>query len=122
MTEQEGAEIRIKPREIAYFLGFGLIPIVALYVFASQGFQDVRGASFEDARRAVMAACMKDITDRKDCRLLVDDRMVECFEKHADDAGVIQAPDALTTCVAGSLPFRKPTEAQKKKLYRRRGR
>ena len=94
-------DTRIKPREIAYFALFGLIPITALYFFASAGLQDARGAAFEDARRVVMASCMKDITDRKDCRLLVDDRMVTCFEKHADAAsGAVADPKALTACVA----------------------
>lgn len=124
MSETD-VDTKIKPREIAYFALFGLIPITALYLFASTGLHDARGAAFEDARRVVMAACMSDITDRKDCRLLVDDRMVACFDKHADKAsGVVADPDGLKTCVADTPEgtFVKPDEAKKKELYKRRGR
>jgi len=72
---------RIKAFEIILFLILGVVPISLLYAFATQGVQDEAGQRFELERRQLMASCMDQLDDRKECREQVDGQVMTCYEQ-----------------------------------------
>lgn len=88
-------------KELILFACFGLIPIVAIYMFAVQAKDDVQGASFEHERRLLIADCMAQLDDREQCREIIDEPLIPCYEPLALKDGSI--PDRLTfqQCITG---------------------
>ena len=88
-------------KELALFVLFGLAPVIALYLFASQAIDDRQGAAFEQERRLQLAACMAQLDDRSSCRQLVDEPLVECYKARAEPDGTILDRLALRRCLTG---------------------
>lgn len=99
--EEEEEDLSIRPREIILFSIFGLVPIVILYVFASQATGDARGEAFEQERRLLIAACMEQLDDREQCRLIIDEPIVECYRARAAEDGTVADRQGLRRCVTG---------------------
>lgn len=91
----------IRPREVALFALFGLVPVVVLYLFASGSADDPRGRAFEQERRLLIEACMDQLDDRERCLRLIDERLLECYEPRADDEGVVADRRGLRRCITG---------------------
>lgn len=93
---------RVKAFEIVLFLVLGVIPISLLYAFASQGVQDEAGQRFELERRQLMASCMDQLDDRKECREQVDGQVMACYEQLVplEQAKPALDPAALMRCVS----------------------
>lgn len=93
---------RVKAFEIVLFIILGVVPISLLYAFASQGVQDEAGQRFELERRQLMASCMEQLDDRKECREQVDGQVMACYEQLAmpDKAKSPIDRPALARCVS----------------------
>ena len=120
MTEDQQPEEEtrgIRPVEIGLFLVFGFVPIGLLYFFASQGMADTKGQQFEHERRVVMAACMKDLDDREECRGQVDRMVLECYDKHVlKKTGAVKDRTVFKLCISRTKDgsFKVRTKAEKK--------
>lgn len=82
-TPEPEEKPRIKAFEVVLFIILGVVPISLLYAFASQGVQDEAGQRFELERRQLMASCMDQLDDRKECREQVDGQVMACYEQLA---------------------------------------
>ncbi len=86
-------------KELILFACFGLIPIVVIYLFASQAIDDKKGAAFEQERRLLIAECMKQLDDREACRTLIDEPLIECYKARAKPDGTIEDRLDLQQCI-----------------------
>lgn len=112
-TPEDDESYPIRPREIGLFVLFGTIPILLLYLFASQGVQDERGEFFGYERKLLIAGCMEQLDDRQLCRTMIDEPLMECYKEHALPSGEVAQRDALQACVTGrdDHKFRPPQTA-----------
>jgi len=104
MSEQnkkndEDEDLSIKPKEIILFAAFGIIPILILYTFASGGLNDPKSEAFEYERKLLIAECLEQLDDRQDCRQIIDERYLECYDKFAIEDGSVTKRDELQRCV-----------------------
>lgn len=106
---------RIRPLEVLMFVVLGLVPIVLLYVFATQGIKDDAGRLFEEQRRVMISACMNTLEDREECRGQVDVVIVQCYAKHKSETGTVPDPPAFRACSARNPTgeFRARTDEEK---------
>lgn len=94
-------------KELLLFGIFGLVPIVVLYIFASQAIDDPRGRAFEQERRLLMTACMEqfgtsDQKNRERCREIIDEPLLTCYEGVAHpEEGTVADRLALRQCITG---------------------
>lgn len=86
-------------KEMILFACFGLIPIVAIYLFALHAKDDVQGAAFEQERRLQIAACMAQLDDREQCRDIIDEPLIVCYEARALPDGTIADRLDLQKCL-----------------------
>ena len=114
-TQKEKETHRIRPIEVLMFILLGLVPIGALYFFATQGIQDEAGRLFEVHRRAMISACMNTLEDRDECRTQVDVVIIECYADHKTQAGEIKDDAAFRACASRNPTgeFRARTEKEK---------
>jgi hypothetical protein len=105
---------RVTGKEIALFSLFGLIPLIILYIFASQGAQDAEGAAFEQDRRVLLDDCRHALRDLDACRDRVDTHIIACAGEHPRPEPLTDAYMlAMRTCInegsqAWTLPPPKP--------------
>lgn len=94
-------------KELVLFGVFGLAPIIVLYLFASQAFDDPKGRAFEQERRLLMTSCMEqfgtsDQKNRERCREIIDEPLLTCYESLADQRdGTVADRLALRQCITG---------------------
>tara|TARA_B100000686_G_C16323468_1_gene729434 strand:+ start:38 stop:463 length:426 start_codon:yes stop_codon:yes gene_type:complete len=94
-------------KELLLFGIFGLVPIVVLYLFASQAFDDPKGRAFEQERRLLMTSCMEqfgtaDQKNRERCREIIDEPLLTCYEGLANPTdGTVADRLALRQCITG---------------------
>ena len=100
MTTQKKEKHRIRLVEVVMFIVLGIVPISLLYVFASRGIEDEAGRLFEVQRRAMISACMNALEDRDECRGQVDVVIVQCYEQHKNEAGLVPDTQAFRACSA----------------------
>ncbi len=108
-------------KELTLFAVFGIIPIVLIYIFASQAIDDPVGQAFEQERRLLLAACMEQFSmdeqkTRRHCRDIIDEPLVECYESLAREDGTVEDRLKLRQCITQREDdkFRLPPEEEKK--------
>lgn len=109
---------KIKAGEVFLFVLLGVVPIVLLYIFASQGIHDSEGQQFEQERRMALAACMDALDDREECKGQVDSQIMSCYAKAKPAQSAAPADRAaLIKCVSRQPDsvFKERTEEQKLK-------
>ena len=100
MSADDSAEApRVRGREIALFAIFGVLPFVAIYLFAAAAGDDPRGRAFEAERRALISACADRERERDACRTSIDAAVHACFARFADARGVVAERQEFVACV-----------------------
>lgn len=90
---------KITRKEILLFCIFGMIPILLIYAFASVARDDARGEAFEQERRLLIDACMQQLDDREQCRTLIDEPLIACYQERARDDGTVEDRLGLRRCI-----------------------